>query len=130
MPYQGAPNTPKLDSRRGAPMGRRSILPDQARKALADLSTAWLLGMDDPAGEVRLKSCVALAAGAPVRVWLRRIPIDRSGYDAGGAYWGIPSNLWGAGSDCGGVDLWFRAADRAAARAHVLSLFPGARFFR
>lgn len=66
----------------------------------------------------------------PRKVALQRIRLDRGGYDAGGAYWGIGQPLYWAGSDDGLVDLWFRAATRADAKRHVLSQFRGATFYR
>jgi len=65
-----------------------------------------------------------------VKVSLRRIRLNGGGYDRGGAYWGAGVPLWWAGSDCGLVDLYFRAADRIAAKAHVRQQFPGAAFYR
>lgn len=64
------------------------------------------------------------------RMSLRRIRLDRGGYDSGGAYWGRGQPLYWAGSDCGLVDLFFRARDRQDAKAQVQSRYPTARFFR
>jgi hypothetical protein len=52
------------------------------------------------------------------RVHLQRVPIDRGGYDPGGAYWGIGAPLFCASSDEDG-DMYFRAADRKAALARI-----------
>ena len=65
-----------------------------------------------------------------VKVALRRIRLNHGGYDAGGAYWGHGTPLYWAGSDTGVVDLWFRASDREAAKAHVREAFPNATFYR
>ena len=65
-----------------------------------------------------------------VKVSLRCIRINSGGYDAGGAYWGLDKPLYWAGSDNGVVDLWFRASDREAAKAHVREAFPNATFYR
>ena len=67
---------------------------------------------------------------APVKASLRRIRLNLGGYDSGGAYWGLGQPLYWAGSDCGAVDMFFRAPDRAAAKATVLERHPGARFYR
>jgi hypothetical protein len=63
------------------------------------------------------------------RIRLRRIPINGGGYDRGGAYWGLGAPLWYA-EDVDGNSQFFRARDRASAKAHVLAKFPGARFYR
>lgn len=61
---------------------------------------------------------------------LRRIPINSGGYDSGGAYWGLGQPLYWCGNDDGDIDLFFRARDRAAAKAHVRETYPDARFYR
>lgn len=67
----------------------------------------------------------------PLKVSLRRVRVSSAGYDPGGAYWGRGASLWYACSETGPLfEIYFRARDRAAARAHVLALKPGARFFR
>jgi hypothetical protein len=61
---------------------------------------------------------------------LERCPLD-AGYDAGGAYWGAPDNLWCAEGMLDGevvVHYFVRADDRAAAMAAVLADYPGATF--
>lgn len=70
-----------------------------------------------------------LPAASP-KVSLRRIRLDSGGYDSGGSYWGIGWPLYWVGSDCGSVDLWFRARDRDAAKAHVKVTVPAATFYR
>lgn len=64
------------------------------------------------------------------RVSLRRIRINRSGYDSGGAYWGLGQPLYWAGTDDGRAELFFRASTREAARMHVSQTWPGVRFTR
>jgi hypothetical protein len=77
------------------------------------------------AGEVlHLKPIVA------TKVALQRIRLDRGGYDAGGAYWGIGQPLYWGGSDDGLVDLWFRASSRGDAKDKVVAQFRGATFYR
>ena len=90
-----------VSSRYGAPMGRANSHPGNAPQDLA----------------------------AP-KFSLQRIPLDSGGYDRGGAYWGHPSDLYWAGSDCGEVSIFLRANSRDAAKAHVRELHPGARFYR
>lgn len=61
---------------------------------------------------------------AGARVNLRRVPLDRGGYDNGGAYWGSGEPLWHASGPDG--EQWFRAQDRESAKKMV----TGARFFK
>jgi hypothetical protein len=63
------------------------------------------------------------------RVTLRRIRLDRGGYDSGGAYWGHGQPLYYAGSNCGRLDIFFRAANRIDAKAKVTARYPAARFY-
>lgn len=60
---------------------------------------------------------------------LRQVKLDRGGYDSGGAYWGTGETLWRA-QDENGREMFFRATDRIAAKAHVLSKHHGVRFYR
>ena len=96
MPHNPTPN---VDSRYGAPMGRRSI------------TQGDVLPTDPPLS-------------------LRRIRLDRGGYDQGGAYWGLGQLLFWCGSDDGYIDYFFRAKDREAAKAKVREDYPEARFHR
>lgn len=64
------------------------------------------------------------------KVSLRRVPINSGGYDPGGAYWGIGQPLWWAGDESGGLDIFFRASTRAAAKAHVREQWADAKFYR
>lgn len=73
--------------------------------------------------------CACAVAGSH-KFHLRKINLDSGGYDSGGAYWGHGQQLWWATSIDGTAESFFRAADRTAARAEVLSDHPGARFFR
>jgi len=65
-----------------------------------------------------------------VKVSLRKIPINSGGYDSGGAYWGIGQPLYWAGSDCGTIDRFFRAATRDQAKAEIRKQYPKATFYR
>jgi hypothetical protein len=78
----------------------------------------------------RLETMAATGKLADIKVSLRRIQINNGGYDSGGSYWGLGQPLYWAGSDCGTVDLWFRASDRDDAKEHVRETFPNVRFHR
>lgn len=62
-------------------------------------------------------------------LYLRHIAINSGGYDAGGAYWGRGAPLWYV-EDQDGNSQFFRARDRAAAKAKIVADWPGARFYR
>lgn len=66
----------------------------------------------------------------PGKCSLRKVRINSGGYDVGGAYWGLGPQLWYAGSDCGLIDLWFRAYDRGEAKNYVRERFANVRFWR
>lgn len=63
---------------------------------------------------------------------LQRVRLNSGGYDGGGAYWGAGLPLyWATEHMVGGeAELFFRAAGRDAAKAHVRALYPNARFHR
>jgi hypothetical protein len=63
------------------------------------------------------------------KVYLRKIPLDNGGYDKGGAYWGHGDTLWET-IDHEGNGFIFRASNRDSAKAHILSEFIRARFYR
>ena len=54
------------------------------------------------------------------------VPLDAGGYDAGGAYWGIPSNLYHAHCEEHGVSIFTRAKSRKAAFDDARRLYPEA----
>ena len=60
---------------------------------------------------------------------LQRVRIDQGGYDPGGAYWEIGAPLyWANDSE---TDVYFRARNREAAKAHIRTEFdPLAKFYR
>lgn len=60
---------------------------------------------------------------------LRRVPIDRGGYDRGGAYWGIGTPLWYV-EDQDGNSQFLRARSRDAAKATIRTDWPDAKFYR
>jgi len=61
-------------------------------------------------------------------LYLRRIRLDRGGYDAGGAYWGLGEPLYYV-EDQDGNAKFFRARSRDAAKAAIRADWPGARFY-
>ena len=64
------------------------------------------------------------------RIYLRRVKLDRGGYDQGGAYWGIGEPLWLAQDQDGNCRI-FRAASRDKAKAEIRETFgTAARFYR
>lgn len=63
------------------------------------------------------------------RCYLRRVPLDRGGYDRGGAYWGLGPPLYEV-IDQDGSGWIFRARNRNAAKTVVLSAFPDVTFYR
>lgn len=65
---------------------------------------------------------------APLKFSLQRVPLDRGGYDSGGAYWGHGAPLYWAESEEGHT-RFFRAKDRKAAKGIVREEFPAARFY-
>lgn len=65
-----------------------------------------------------------------MRVSLRRIRINRDGYDSGGAYWGLGAPLYCAQDPDGIIDMWFRARDRDDAKRQVKARCPNATFHR
>lgn len=82
----------------------------------------------------RMSDSLNSAAGQRVR--LQRMHLDSGGYDAMGAYWGLPSNLyvaaWAYTED---GEKWicrafFRAESRDAAKTQVLKEAPDAKFYR
>lgn len=96
---------PNVSSRFGAPMGRRGVLPQS------------------------LANAFALCALPGTRVRLVRVPLDRGGYDGGGAYWGSGEPLWRAwfaDKDGDERESFFRSPDRDSAKAQL----PGCRFFQ
>jgi hypothetical protein len=64
------------------------------------------------------------------KIYLRRIPLNNGGYDAGGAYWGIGQRLYGYAAYDDSVNGYIRAYDREDAKAKVLAKYPNATFYR
>lgn len=154
------------DWRRGAPLGRASVTPqnkpcaapglisyrcaspygwimigatdhdDAMREALRSSPHAerrnlqiwngveYVPATDEPAATVH--NSVSYSP----KVTLQRVRLDSGGYDPCGAYWGCGEPLYWAATDDGELDTTFRAHDRDAAKAHVRTLIPAARFHR
>lgn len=73
-----------------------------------------------------------MSADLSPKISLRRVRLDRGGYDEFGAFWGLGRPLFWASSDTAGIefDSTFRANDRADAKDAVREIFPTARFHR
>lgn len=52
------------------------------------------------------------------RVRARRVPLDKGGYDRGGAYWGLGAPVWYV-YDTDGLDMFVRARTRTDAIAQA-----------
>ena len=61
-------------------------------------------------------------------LYLRHIPLDSGGYDKGGAYWGHYQRLYYV-EDQDGNSHFFRAYNRADAKATIVDKWPGAKFY-
>ena len=66
-----------------------------------------------------------IAGGTKVR--LQRVPFEDDCYDKGGAYWGMPANLYCAWDEDGNA-VYLRAPNRDAAKA--APKLKGLRFYR
>ena len=87
--------------------------------------------------------CRPLDFNAPLKFYLRRVPLNSGGYDSGGAYWGHgsplyyacsvdevrPHNPYGPPGELRQVELFARAYDRDDAKAIVRQECPHATFF-
>jgi hypothetical protein len=89
--------------------------------------SGWMGDRSRGAGMGRVDTRPAAWSG---KVCMTKVRLNQGGYDSGGAYWGVAEPLYWAASDDGELDLWFRAESREAAKAHVRSLYLGARFYR
>lgn len=87
---------------------------------LSDVSSRYGAPMGRPG---RYQDCVG-------KVSLRHVPLNSGGYDSGGAYWGLGQRLYWATDESGALDYFFRARDRDAAKAQILSDWPEAKFYR
>lgn len=75
----------------------------------------------------------------PIRFYLRRVHLNNSGYDSGGAYWGLGGPLYYATSveevamtygEPRQAEIFLRAFDRNDAKANLRRNYPRATFFR
>lgn len=120
---------PPVDSTRGAPLGRG--WPNVARYAQTIVTTY----ADNPPRDANERRHLTVARASlhpnPMpRVHIQRVHTDTQGYDSGGAYWGLGKPLYYAWSDCGTIDLWFRAGDRIEACRELMRRVPSARLIR
>lgn len=60
---------------------------------------------------------------------LRRLKVNRQGYDTGGAYWGVGKPLFHAQTEFGDLVRYYRAYRREEAKDLLQADFPGALFF-
>lgn len=64
--------------------------------------------------------------GEPQRLYLQRVRFIDECYDHGGAYWGMPADLWcafaGSAEDVIDTMIFVRAKDRNAAKAAVMEV--------
>jgi hypothetical protein len=74
---------------------------------------------------------------SPILLSLVRLPFQDGDYDKGGAYWGFSPSagaIYRAVGERDGDDLttevFVRAKTRADARAQIVGMIPGARFYR
>lgn len=69
-----------------------------------------------------------------IKFTLRRVRLNRGGYDSFGTYWGVGMPLYIASGDIGDDygEFHFRASDRRAAKALLIGQYPGniVRFYR
>jgi hypothetical protein len=148
------------DPRRGAAMGRGTVGDLRTAAELADafaanavsLSDALRLKENRPGDGYKASAWEAAAesfrrereelralynaakareaADCQPLVTLRRVRLDRGGYDPQGTYFGLGEPLFWAATPDGAYDRTFRAADRDAAKATVRETYPHARFYR
>lgn len=64
------------------------------------------------------------------KLYLRHIPLNRGGYDPGGAYWGLGERLYWACNAANTVEHFFRARDRNDAKRQMRDEYPKVKFFR
>jgi len=57
-----------------------------------------------------------------------QIAIDSEGYDSGGAYWGIPNNLYHCTNDESELSVFYRGRSLDHIKEKLLKLFPQATF--
>jgi hypothetical protein len=69
---------------------------------------------------------------SPLKFHLQRLPINASGYDTGGVYWGHGALIWLAQSEDeqGVIVAYLRAKTRDAAKDLILAGWPNATFYK
>lgn len=101
--------TPKVSGKYGAPMGRPT------RDTFTDKSgTTYKLSVNEDSKPFRLVRC----------------PLDRGGYDRGGAYWGLGEPLYYYEGPLSDISGYVRGRTREHAKANVLKAHPKAKFYR
>ena len=56
---------------------------------------------------------------SPCRAYVQRVRLGSGGYDSGGAYWGLPDDLWCGFDWEGTMRLFVRAQSRQEAKAQI-----------
>lgn len=62
------------------------------------------------------------------KLYLKKLPL-RDGYDSGGAYWGLPNNLYVA-YDADETQIYLRASSRDEAKQKLNKDYPSLKFYR
>lgn len=70
-----------------------------------------------------------LDSSAQIKLYLRRVRLDRGGYDSNGTYFGIGEPLYWYADAEQMVDDVLRAVDRRHAKERIRKIFPKAQFF-
>lgn len=66
--------------------------------------------------------------GEPMKLRLQYVPFVDGAYDQGGAYWGMPANLYVAWNEDG--ELYVRASSRDMAKQIIQGNWLGVTFYR
>ena len=64
------------------------------------------------------------------KLYLRRVYLDRGGYDKNGTYFGIGTPIYWCADAMGEIDFTLRAHSRASAKAKARETYPNATFWR
>lgn len=101
--------TPPVNAQYGAPMGRR------ANDTFTDKrGQTFKLIVNEDAKPFRLVRC----------------PLDRGGYDSGGAYWGLGEPLYYYEGPLGDINGYVRGVTREKAKEAVRGIHPKAKFYK
>ena len=104
MAYPGITN---VSSKYGAPMGRGNRIPTE-----------------------EYKGATYYNVGPACKLHLRRLRFVDGCYDTGGAYWGMPANLYHAVNADRTVEVFVRADSREEAKTAVREILPTVEFFK